>query len=78
MCHDFMSSPVKSLRIGPSVTLTNSNGLLRSLRQKRGLLGCRIAVTSGLVLTTCLHNLGSTIFSVDYGEMPKEAIELSG
>ncbi len=24
MCHDFMSSPVKSLRIGPSVTTTKT------------------------------------------------------
>ena len=75
MCHDFMSSLVKSLRIGPSVTATNSNGVLRSLRQELGLLE---AITSGLVSTTRLHNLGSVIFSVDCDEMPKEAIELSG
>ena len=78
MCHDFMRSLVKSLRHRASVTATNSNGLSCSLRQKRGLHGCLKAVTSGLVLTTCLHNLGSIIFSMDYHEMPKEAIELSG
>ena len=78
MCHDFMSSPVKSLRIGPSVTTTNSNGILHLLRQERGPLRCLEAITSGLVLTTRLHNFGSIIFSVDYDEMLKETIELSG
>lgn len=66
------------LRIGPSVTASEFHGLLRSLRQERGLLGCLEPITSGLVSTTRLHNLGSVIFSVGCDEMPKEAIELSG
>jgi hypothetical protein len=48
----FMSSLGKSLRIGRSDTSTNSNGLVCSLRQERGLLGCLEAITSALVLAT--------------------------